>query len=231
MRRVHFHRMNEQSFPIELYRRAVEYYEKQWRTMDDVLYRLCRDHPQHNSRSSVSAKLWIIGRTYASGIERKVLSKKTQGSSMSQIANHLVHQALKIDALLSSLHGLSEPLDSGKLGTIVEIHGRLVDALRPITRKRQSTRSFVSKYLHFHNPVVPIYDSVAKQALRGLVPWKCRLAIPPSGDADSEYAGFVARFFALYEAARLAGLPANVRHLDHLLLTMVDSSYAEPTSG
>ena len=30
-------------------------------------------------------------------------------------------------------------------------------------------RSFVSKYLHFHRPAIPIYDSVASKALSGLM--------------------------------------------------------------
>ena len=96
----------------------------------------------------------------------------------------------------------------------------------PITRKNQSTRSFVSKYMHFHNPAVPIYDSVATAALRRVVRWHDGLAVfdlPP--DADEEFGWYVMRFFGLYEQVRSAGLRPRVRHVDHYLLSMADSSY------
>jgi hypothetical protein len=41
-----------------------------WQPLDEVLYRLCRDHPYHVDCGAVNAKLCIIGRTYTTGIER-----------------------------------------------------------------------------------------------------------------------------------------------------------------
>jgi hypothetical protein len=77
------------------YRRHVAYSEKTWNVTDQTLYRLCRENPDHNRRSSVCAKLWIIGRTFVTGIERKVATKRTQGSSMSQVADLFVRRAAK----------------------------------------------------------------------------------------------------------------------------------------
>src|SRR4051812_35154771 len=139
--------------------------------MEKTLSRLGRENPDHARRSSVCAKLWIIGRTYATGIERKVATTGSQGSSMSQVTDLFLSHAPEIDGLFDELREITEPLDLVRLKAIVSIHGRLVSLLCPITRKNQSTRSFVSKYMHFHNPAVPIYDSVATAALRGLIRW------------------------------------------------------------
>jgi hypothetical protein len=208
------------------YRQSIAYYEETWKVMDNALYRLCRENPNHARRSSVCAKLWIIGRTYATGIERKVATAGTQGSSMSQVTEHFLVHADEIDDLFSELRPIIEPLDPSKLKTIVHLHGRLVKLLCPITRKAQSTRSFVSKYMHFHNPAAPIYDSVATAALRSLLRWHKGLAVfqMPS-DADEAFGRYVMRFYGLYEQLRCAGLRPTVHHVDHYLLSLAESSY------
>ena len=60
------------AFSPEEYRQAVDDYEKGWQATDTALYDLCRRYPNHTDRGGVNAKLWIIGRTYATGIERKI---------------------------------------------------------------------------------------------------------------------------------------------------------------
>ena len=208
------------------YKSSVAYYDETWKVMDDVLYRLCRDNPDHARRSSVCAKLWIIGRTYATGIERKVATSGTQGSSMSQVTEHFLAHANEIDSWFRELRNTDEPLNAEKLSLIVTIHGRMVRLLCPITHRYQSTRSFVSKYMHFHNPAVPIYDSVAVTALTGLLRWNKTLSVfEMPTDADQEYGWYTMRFFGLYQKARAIGLIPTVRHLDHYLLSLADSSY------
>jgi hypothetical protein len=218
------------SFSVVDYQNSVAYYEATWKVMDDALYRLCRENPDHARRSSVCAKLWIIGRTYATGIERKIATTGSQGSSMSQVTEHFLSHASEIDTQFDELRTLIEPLNPEKLKSIVAIHGRLVTLLCPITRKNQSTRSFVSKYLHFHNPAVPIYDSVATGALRGLLRWHNSLAVfdmPP--DADEEYGWYVMRFYGLYKQVQATGIRPTVRHVDHFLLSLAESSYTGTT--
>lgn len=214
------------SFSAADYQNSVAYYEATWRVMDDTLYRLCRENPDHSRRSSVCAKLWVIGRTYATGIERKVATTGSQGSSMSQVTQHFLSHSAEIDGLFDELRDVTEPLDPEKLKAIVSIHGRLVSLLCPITRKNQSTRSFVAKYMHFHNSAVPIYDSVAVAALRGLLRWNDALAVfEMPTDADKEYGWYAMRFFGLYEQVRTVGLGPTVRHVDHYLLSLAESSY------
>src|SRR5437899_11357794 len=41
-----------------------------WNLGNDVLYDLCRNHPKHRRVEVVAAKVWLIGRSYATGLER-----------------------------------------------------------------------------------------------------------------------------------------------------------------
>jgi hypothetical protein len=80
--------------------------------------------------------------------------------------------------------------------------------------------SFVSKYLHFHNPIVPIYDSRAEVAIGKLVNRRSRLvreaqmALP---EGLPVYRNFVAAFVVLYQLAAETTLKPSVKELDHLL--------------
>jgi len=124
-------------FVEEVYHRTVEDYDSRWRLLDDTLYRLCRENHGHSNLEEVCAKLWIIGRTYATGIERQVLSKRTQGSSLSQVADYLHSKAAAVDNILATLKFVSEPLSPSGLRIIVSAHGQLVKLLTQITRKKR----------------------------------------------------------------------------------------------
>jgi hypothetical protein len=117
----------------------------------------------------VRAKLAVIGRSYSTGIERKVRSDGTQGSAISQLAEYVDRNHRAVDEVIDVLRGHEEPLTTELLKAIVDGHGKLLRLIEGVTRTGQTPRSFVSKYLHFHAPVVPIYDSVASGALRALV--------------------------------------------------------------
>ena len=55
-------------FSVSDYNKSRDDYTQSWKAIDETFYRLCRDHPQHNERPWVNAKILIIGRTYATGI-------------------------------------------------------------------------------------------------------------------------------------------------------------------
>jgi hypothetical protein len=101
------------------------------------------------------------------------------------------------------------------MAAIVQVHWRFAGLLRQIPTRSTSPRSFAAKYLHFHCPVVPIYDSYAAARLIKLVPLR-EIAQPlaePQG-ADVEYCDFCVRFWSLYEACRDADLTVTVKSLD-----------------
>ena len=114
------------------------------------------------------------------------------------------------------------------MATIVGVHDRFTQFLVGVTTDGKSPRSFASKYLHFHNPAVPIYDSYALAGIRRLVRWdapEIPFARPPGGDdvADGYYQ-FCARFWRLLEACRDAGREVSVKSLDTYL-------WSVPASG
>lgn len=213
------------SFSGDTYLRNVKEYDRVSRATDETLYDLCRRYPGHGDEGGVNAKLWIIGRTYATGIERKIRANGKQGGSMSQLAGHLLKNAGKLDALFAHLPQIPEPLEPAKLRTIIDVHGQFIALLQELKAMRpgQSPRSFASKYMHFHCPAVPIIDTYADRALRKLVRWQesFRLFNLPTG-ADSYYAGYVFRFWQLYQQALAAGVQPTVKHLDNHLLCIVE---------
>src|SRR5262249_39033361 len=82
--------------------------------------------------------------------------------------------------------------------------------------------SFVSKYLHFHCPTVPIFDSNAQTAIGKVVDWELVNPIrEPMGELPEwarAYRNFVAAFVVLYERAYVeTTLKPTVKELDNLL--------------
>ena len=102
---------------------------------------------------------------------------------------------------------------------IAEVHGEIIQLLLPITREERTPRAFVSKYLHFHFPVVPIYDSYAESSLRSVVRWEPALEVfEKPGRADEEYVWYLMRFLNLYDEAVSLELRLKVKYLDHYLV-------------
>ena len=220
---------------IEDYKRSGDEYADRWQTLDGCLYRLCRENPNHSSRPGVNAKAYIIGRTYQTGIERKIRSKGTQGSSMSQVADLLYDRREILDYLFARLAKVSEPLTGSNVCEILEIHGYIVALLGEITINGQSPRAFVAKYAHFHNSVVPIYDANAAEVVRSLVSQReidgDQISVPDVADPD--YAGYVRRLLILYQFLTGHGVPVTVRSLDYYLVWEHDNrlTSGQPTAG
>jgi len=198
---------------------AVKNYNSTWAKTDEVLYNLCRDNFDHSNRAAVYAKVYIIGRTYATGIERSVPSRGTQGSSLSQVAELFYAMRNQLDIIISGLRSISEPLTPQSLMKIIELHAQLVDLITPITRNGRSPRSFASKYLHFHNSAVPIFDLLASQELVKTVRWSLDLQIVQPSQMDQEYFKHTMRFLRLYNCIADQKLtPFSVRMVDAYLL-------------
>ncbi len=207
---------------LKEYKEGCDYYRKQLSLIDDVLYRLCREYPEHSKKSSIHAKLWIIGRTYASGIERLGKSTNEQGGSLTSLAEHLYKNRKTVDAIFKRLATIKEPLNKDKLKVIVQEHGRFVKLLSLKLRKNRSARSFASKYMHFHCPSVPLYDSYASNFLRSAYRWNDNLVefkMPAS--ADEDYYAYVCRFWQLYQYLKAKGKEVTVKLIDNYVSSMI----------
>jgi len=134
---------------------------------------------------------------------------------MSQLAEHLLKHTRQVADIFGRLRRLAEPLDPGKLRTNLDLHGRFIALIQPVVRRNQSPRSFASKYMHFHNPAVPIIDTYADAACRKIIRWQKSFCLfDLRAGADEYYAWYVLRFWQLYQQARAAGLEPTVKHLD-----------------
>jgi hypothetical protein len=199
---------------------AAEAFDRDWGVVDEVLYGICRAHPGHAVRREVTAKVALVDRAYSAGLERQVIPD--EGSqAITKIADFVADRAADVDAVIAGLAGLREPLDGEAMAEIVQAHGCFVDLLRRIPTRGtppRSPRSFAAKYLHFHCPVVPIYDSHAADRLVKLVHWDSleKLVEQPSA-TDAVYWDFCVRFFRLYDSCQKADLEMTVKLLDTYL--------------
>src|SRR5664280_500819 len=62
---------------------ASQTFDQDWGAVDEVLYRLCREHPDHKDRRWSTAKVALIGRAYSAGLERRVTPPKGQQALVS----------------------------------------------------------------------------------------------------------------------------------------------------
>ncbi len=196
--------------------KAISSYEARWKTVDKELYDLCHRRPSLDDFADVYTKVAIIGRVYEAGVARAWRGK---GDPESEITRVLIEQADLIQKGLQRLENRS--FDQQAAADIVELHGHVA---RAISHRTEGVflASFVSKYLHFHCPIVPIYDSYAQATIGKLVDWDL---VGPIRDALSTlpewaraYRNFVAAFVVLYQRAYTeTPLKPTVKELDHLL--------------
>jgi hypothetical protein len=76
----------------------------------------------------------------------------------------------------------------------------------------QEKVSLASKYLHYHAPTIPIYDSISDAAFRALAG-----PVPRGTDV---YRGHLVRFESIFTRLRLTGQfePVNARTVDDFVL-------------
>ncbi len=77
-----------------------------WNLGNEILYRLCREYPDHKSAEVITAKIWLIGRSYAAAIERgRKIEEDGDSFYESKVAQKI--QASHIDEHLCKLRQLS----------------------------------------------------------------------------------------------------------------------------
>jgi hypothetical protein len=145
--------------------------------------------------------------------------------AISIVAEYVHGHRAGVDEIIGKVLTLKEPLTAETTRRLVDLHGCFTRLLVGVTTDNKAPRSFVAKYLHFHNPIIPIYDSYAAAGIVKRVHWDSSVipfSCPDGGDA--EYYQFCVRFWRLYDACRRQGVDVTVKSLDTLL-------WAVPTSG
>jgi hypothetical protein len=195
---------------------AIRSYEATWKPVDSELYELCARRSSHVDLADVYTKVAMVGRIYEAGVAR---AWRGEGDPETEVSQVLIEQA---DLIRNGLQRLgSRSFDRQTAAETVELHGHIARAISHRT-KGVFLASFVSKYLHFHCPTVPIFDSNAQAAIGEFVDQavvgpirKAMIQLPEWARA---YRGFVAAFIVLYERASAETSPKpTVKELDHLL--------------
>ena len=196
--------------------RAIESYRSTWEPVDIELYDLCRRRPSHRDFAEVYTKVAVIGRVYEAGVSRAF---RASGDPEAATARGLIEHAEMIDAQLTALNG--RKFDRQVTREIVELHGRITRGLSAETGGVWLT-SFVSKYLHFHCPLVPVYDGNAARSIGRYVDWQVVAATRESmadlPDWARAYRNFAAAFIVLYERVLVdAKVKPSVKEVDYML--------------
>src|SRR5665647_3459313 len=106
-------------------------FDEEWGEVDKVLYSVCAEHPKHDERRHVTAKVALVGRAYSAGLERCITAGEGQ-------------QAVMVAA---AVRQIAEPLDAAAMRELVEQHGRLTQLLFDMPQCNRRPRSFAAKYL------------------------------------------------------------------------------------
>ena len=189
-----------------------------WTFGNDILYRMCAEHPRHNNDEEIVGKIWLIGRSYAASIERR--PKATEGNDdfyFEKVAPVMRGIGNELDSNIEELKNDGKSIIAD-FSLIIETHELLQEAFEEITELKK--RSLASKYLHFHVPSkFFIYDSRANRRIREIVHKPFDFSIDMQEKAKNEYRTFAYR---MLELARLwrdeLGHEPSPRELDTFLL-------------
>ena len=192
---------------------------------NNILYKLCKDYPDHKDPDVIVSKVWLIGRAYAAAIERR----KNRTDINDDFYRKKVVTAFKkskIDNKLKNIKKYKE-INQNNISKILKVHKYLVDEIKKITGLEK--RSLVSKYLHFHLPkLFFIYDSRAVRALKKiskpLNKNEYRSKINNSS-VDEEYAGFFYRaFVAKNDKEKIFNKKISTREFDNILINIANKN-------
>lgn len=197
-----------------------------WQLSNDILYKLCSNHPKHIDAQEIVAKVLMIGRVYAVALERIKVKNQHFGDDFYFNAIVPLFQNAGIDQKLEALQGqtLDQP---GIFEMTLALHAYLVERIGSLESEEKylKKRSFASKYLHFHYPeLFFIYDSRAKDAMT-------QFNIRASSDTnemiksngyDQEYTLFADKSRQLKSKLSELGESLSHRQLDNLLVEIAN---------
>lgn len=185
-----------------------------WDLGNRELYKLCKKYPDHRDPKVITAKVWLIGRSYATAIER---TRNIEEDIDSLYENRVIPilKSSNIDKNIGHLRNFNE-INDKNLKDILETHKYLVDIFEKITSL--NNRSLASKYLHFHLP--KLYFLFDSRALKGIRVLKKRhhTTRKITGNFDEEYSKFYLKALDLQDEIEKQGYTLTPRQIDRVLL-------------
>ncbi len=141
---------------------------------NQILYRMCVEHPGHGDPAVTAGKVTIIGRTYSATIERGAGKAIDSGTNLTLLFAEKLHRN-KIDICLNRIP-FEYRFEEERANEIIDIHAKLNglvgDTIKAWGGGNSFNReSFCSKYLHFHKPnAFPILDRFSRVAMQKTFP-------------------------------------------------------------
>jgi len=189
--------------------------DKKWMLGNKILYDLCMNYPLHKKDEEIRAKIWLIGRSYAASIERRKIKKHINDDFYDFVTKEFIkfNEEENFDKDLNKIKGLS--FDENSLNLILELHNKLTKFFKKLTGLEK--RSLASKYLHFHVPIFPIYDSRAKDSLNKIVKGNIFTG------GDKEYSNFCNKILFLFnELKKETEKEPTLREIDTYLVKVAN---------
>ncbi len=155
---------------------AQKDYQEKFALLDKKLYELCEFNAEYNRIDGIVARLWIIARSYMTGLERQIDTgnrSEDNGRALRVFLHYYMKRRLDFNKILNKVRSIKK-LTRTSLSDICEFQSNLFHLLSPVLREKKlggsrSPRSFISKYFHFHNPCIPIIDTVSQKNLNKIV--------------------------------------------------------------
>ena len=181
-----------------------------WEVLDETLFNLCKQHPDHTKPRVVLAKVALVNRAYRANLQ--------MGASEAEWELAQRPVTSDIDGHLSELRSLSS-FDEAAVPVVFRAHHHLVAVCKEATGRW--ALSFASKYLSFHAPhVVPIYDSYSYA--EGWKYARDEVTSPLPGVAAEDYRWHTASVLALANYLKRQGITPNVKLIDVVLYGQAD---------
>jgi hypothetical protein len=187
-------------------------FDRVWGEVVETLYRLCREVPDEDTCRHTMAKVILINRAYNARLEAQ-LRPSGASKALDLVCEFVDDHGQAMREIVAAVPDV-EVLIPRILDAALRGHAEMMQLLAVNLTKHAEMRSFVSKYLHFHRPIVPIFDELCQKNLHRRV--LGRITNVPEW-ADPKYYDFCLRFLALSEDARSRGLPITVKKLDAVL--------------
>lgn len=187
-----------------------------WGWGNEILYRMCREEPEHKRLDVIQGKVWLIGRSYSAAIERGAGEYKDIYSK--RVAPKMKKSG--IDTWLESVKAIDR-VTAANVEDVLRVHKQLTDLFKRIAKTEK--RSLASKYLHFHQPkAFFIFDSQANTKITELSKGQ-RFEVPKKFDSpyfDRSYVKFVHRCLWYRDNVfeKNLGRQSSPRELDRHLL-------------
>ena len=207
---------------LEQYQEIINGHQGYFQVLDQELYNLCAEYPGHEDLNQVCCKVLIIGRTLTTGVERQI---QTHGGftadTITQLAEHLHAHSDGVDTVIDDA-GDHDVVSPHSISDAVQAHYDFLEILAGITRNGNRARSFAAKYMHFHNPSVPLWDNYANESLkrhegRWNPTWYNRLQVV--GEADHVYRQYCCRLIQVYDELVELGHNPSPRDLDVFVMS------------